>query len=434
MSPLSRQAGYAFLTARFGFDQKVIPNWHTSFVSTGNLRHTRESGDAVMDTYPASYWPGDTVTAHLEFALKYDGTNVAILAAVFDHLAPDELLAYVRAKPLGKFSRRLWFFYEWLTGTLLQITPLSRGTYIPLLEPDEHYTGIGRRSRRHRLTVNVLAPTRSGFCPFVRKTPKLEQYEAAELQARAKRVLSSCPPDVLRRAMHYLYTKETKSSFAIEKEQPSPDRTARFVNLLHDAEVDSFVTEPMLVRLQNQIVHSDYKETGFRNFQNYVGQTISYNREWIHYIGPRPVDVKTLMGGLMDADIWMSTHRVSPVVHAAVISFGFVFIHPFDDGNGRIHRFLIHNVLSRRKFAPPGSIFPVSAVMLNDLSAYNASLEAFSQRLMPLVDYTIDAEGCAKVVNDTKRLYQFMDLTAQAEALFGFVESTIDTELVTEIN
>ena len=55
-----------------------------------------------------------------------------------------------------------------------------------------------------------------------------------------------------------------------------------------------------------------------------------------------------------------------PVVAAAVSSFAFVFIHPFEDGNGRIHRFLIHHVLSRRGYSPPGVIFPVSAAILRD--------------------------------------------------------------------
>lgn len=34
-------------------------------------------------------------------------------------------------------------------------------------------------------------------------------------------------------------------------------------------------------------------------------------------------------------------------VLAAGIAFGFVFIHPFEGGNGRIHRYLIHHVLAK---------------------------------------------------------------------------------------
>jgi len=71
---------------------------------------------------------------------------------------------------------------------------------------------------------------------------------------------------------------------------------------------------------------------------------------------------------------------VSAVVHAAAVAYGFVFLHPFEDGNGRIHRFLIHNVLARRGFTPEGIMFPVSASMLKNLADDDASLEAFSGR------------------------------------------------------
>jgi hypothetical protein len=48
----------------------------------------------------------------------------------------------------------------------------------------------------------------------------------------AKSLVESCEPTILARAVHYLYTKETKSSFAIEVEIPSAKRTERFVAAL----------------------------------------------------------------------------------------------------------------------------------------------------------------------------------------------------------
>lgn len=46
----------------------------------------------------------------------------------------------------------------------------------------------------------------------------------------------------------------------------------------------------------------------------------------------------------------MLTDNIEPVVAAAVAAFSFVFIHPFEDSNGRIHRFIVHHVLSKTGF------------------------------------------------------------------------------------
>jgi uncharacterized protein YggL (DUF469 family) len=121
------------------------------------------------------------------------------------------------------------------------------------------------------------------------------------------------------------------------------------------------------------------------------------------------------------------------VVHAAVIAYGFVFLHPFEDGNGRIHRFLIHNILARRGFTPKGVMFPISASMLKNPEDYDASLEAFSRHIMPLVDYSLDKEGRMTVHSDTARWYRYIDMTPQVEALFKFIDQTIEEELPREL-
>jgi Fic family protein len=124
---------------------------------------------------------------------------------------------------------------------------------------------------------------------------------------------------------------------------------------------------------------------------------------------------------------------VSAMIHAATIAYGFVFLHPFEDGNGRIHRFLIHNILARRGFTPEGVMFPISASMLKNPAEYDASLEAFSRQLMPLVEYSLDEDGRMNVHNDTAIWYRYIDMTPQAEALFRFIDQTIDTELASEL-
>ena len=104
-------------------------------------------------------------------------------------------------------------------------------------------------------------------------------------------------------------------------------------------------------------------------------------------------------------------------------------MHPFEDGNGRIHRFLIHNILSRRGFTPKGIMFPVSAAMLKEPAKYDASLEAFSRPLMTFIDYVLDERGRLTVRNETADYYRYIDMTAQAEALFDFIRQTVETEL-----
>ena len=83
---------------------------------------------------------------------------------------------------------------------------------------------------------------------------------------------------------------------------------------------------------------------------------------------------------------------------------------------------------------PRGLMFPVSAVMLKNPADYDASLEAFSRPLLQLIDYRLDEMGQMTVENDTACWYQYMDMTAQTESLYEFVNRTIEEELVEELS
>jgi len=425
-----RPAGYEALIGQYGLE--VIPNWHRSFVATGGTHRIDATGGVTEEIYPSKYWPGDSLGDHLEFALKYDGTNLAILASLFQAVATEEFLAYVRSKPTGKYARRLWFLYELLTGSPLPMDDLKRGNYTDLLDPEQYFTITpARQIRRQRINDNL--PGDSGFCPTIRRTDALRAFEETDLPQRCRQVVSAYSPALLKRALSYLYTKETKSSFEIEHIKPNSTRTERFVALLQLAEREDFCEKSHLIDLQNRIVDPRFRESDYRANQNYVGQSVAWQKEKVHFACPKPEDLEGLMGGLVAAHGRMDEGGVSAVAHAAAVAYGFVFLHPFSDGNGRIHRFLIHNILARRGFTPEGIMFPVSAAMLKHPADYDASLEAFSRPLMALVEYSLDEDGRMTVQNDTARWYRYIDMTPQTEALFEFIQQTIETELVEEL-
>ncbi|MGI6495276.1 MAG: Fic family protein [Kiritimatiellia bacterium] len=428
--PLARPAGYAALAERFGLD--VISNWHVSMIAPGSTHRVNSTAGIVEEIYPAKYWPGDKVGDHLEFALKYDGTNLAILASLFRAIAMDDVLDYIKSKPLGKYARRAWFLYELLMGRQLPVSDLTKGNYVDLLDTDEYYTAVRPHPvRRQRINDNLLGDAR--FCPTIRRTDALRGFEKADLPARCRKIVLGYSPQLLKRAMSYLYTKETKSSFEIEHIKPNSTRTERFIALLQLAEKEDFCDKGRLLDLQNRIVDPRFRDTDYRTEQNYVGETVGPQKEKVHFVCPKPEDLAGMMEGLIAAHKRMDAGDVPAVVHAAAVAYGFVFLHPFEDGNGRIHRFLIHNILARRGFTPAGLIFPVSAAMLKNLADYDVSLESFSRPLMTLVEYAMDEQGRMTVQNETAHWYRFIDMTPQAEALSRFVERTIDTELVEEL-
>lgn len=376
----------------------------------------------------------DTVASHLKFALKHERVDLGVIAATFRVIEPRELEAWVRAEPTGEFARRAWFLYEHLTGRTLDLPDMGEAkVYTPALDPTLHVTlPRGERSKRHKVIDNLLGVP--GFCPFVRRTDKLQEMADRGLSAKARALLTATSPEVLARAVDYLYTKETMSSFKIEGETVQGDRAQRFVAALQRAEsIDPTRTED-LVKLQNIIVDKRFAVGGFRDAQIFVGETrYDEYQERVHFIAPKPEDVTALMAAWGRSFVRL-TRDIDPVVAAAVASFGFVFVHPFDDGNGRIHRFLIHHVLARRGFAPDGVIFPVSAAIVRDRRSYDRVLEGFSKAIMPFIAWSFTPRGEIEVRNETAYLYRYFDATAHAEFLYDKVAETVRKDLREELD
>ncbi|TKB58957.1 MAG: Fic family protein, partial [Mesorhizobium sp.] len=171
---------------------------------------------------------------------------------------------------------------------------------------------------------------------------------------------------------------------------------------------------------------------GFRKEAGFVGEHDRDNGTPLpDHISARPEDLPRLIDGMAAFDQGPA-QNLDAVIAAAILAFGFVYIHPFEDGNGRIHRYLIHHVLAMRGFNPPGVVFPVSAAILDQINEYRGVLESYSQRLLPLVEWEPTPQFNVRVLNDTRDFYRFFDATPHAEFLYACVRRTIERDLPEE--
>ena len=390
------------------------------------------------DSYPKEkikvfrkeYQVSDDPLSHLIFALKHEPVDLAMISRTLEKMEKKALEEYLE-EHLGIYERKIGFYYEFLTGQDLDVPKMKTGNYIDLLDSNEYFTALGDKNQKWRVNNNLLGTP--AFCPVVRKTPLLKEFIAKNLDDKVQELVSAYPSSVILRANQYLYLKETKSSFLIEREEPKGERIQRFVHLLHRKNAFSGMKKDDFIRIQNMVVDPRFASKDYRTDQNYVGERLGDGTEIVHYIPPSPSSVASMMGGLMET---MSRIRqeVHPVIQAACLSFGFVFIHPFDDGNGRIHRFLIHDILAKGNFTPDDVIFPVSAHILNNMADYDRCLESFSGKVMEISRYDIDSEGILAKRNDTDFLCRYFDATAMAEYLFKVIEETINVDIPAELD
>ena len=415
----------------------VPPPAIESYLVAG-ARRTETHGARTRESYPMRYAPEESVISHLRFALRHEAFDLGVLVAALKAIDPGEIEAWVRAQPTGAFSRRAWFLYETFTGRTLDLADASVGNYVGALDPGRHVVAGRRNSRRHRVADNLLGGP--GLCPTVRWTRRLRDAMASDLDGEARALTQAYDPRLLARAVNYLYTKETRSSFALEGETPSARRAERFAAALQSAPGFDPSDESALVALQHTIVDPRYATDGWRDIQNFVGETLGGYREKVHFICPKPEDVPDLMESWIALTTRIVSCGLDPVVAAAVSSFAFVFIHPFEDGNGRIHRFLMHHVLARRGYGPPGVILPVSAAILRDRQRYDDVLASFSRPLLDLILWEwrggeAHAPGRRMVVkSDSADLYRYFDATTMAEYLYDQVVDSVRRDLREELD
>lgn len=400
-----------------------------SLISTKKRRYTTTQ----WQVFTPRHEPENNLYKQLVFALKYEGVDLLVLKKLFVAIDKAQITEIIASETLGQYSRKLWFLYEWLLEEQLDIPDLSTGNYVPLLDGKLQYAITGTKSSRHRITNNL--PGTNEFCPLVFRTDKIESYINANLSEQKNTYLNSIHADVLQRASSFLLLKDSKASFTIEQENPGTNRAMRWGKAIGQAG-NKPLSIAELERLQQIVIeNARFIKLGLRNEGGFVGEHDRSTGEPLpEHISAKHEDLESLLNGLVNTNTLMQDESYDAVLASASIAFGFVFIHPFEDGNGRLHRYLIHHILAKKEFTKQGVIFPVSASILDHIDDYRITLESYSHPLLDFISWKETEKNNIKVLNDTIDFYRYFDATKQAEFLYDCVNDTLNRVIPQEVN
>lgn len=425
--------GYSALISKFSL--RVPPLLATSALSdkTGVMStHTGADG-SIKTVYPRNRHRGeDTTVDHLTFALRKEPLNLTVLAALFEHQAAvEEVRQWLASTPGSRYARLAAFYAKWLAGAEFDYKLPTGTARVPTLDEAKYVTGPSQLDAQLGILNNHLGP--AAFCPLVRRTERLEAFIAADLPGMIAAAINRLEPEVLARAVDYLYLAETRSTYSIEKELPDNQRVARFRRLLEFAGAAVSLDEEQFCDWQNEIISTIRAEYSYRDRQNWLSRG-GRLRNVADYIPPAPAQVEPMMNGLAYV-AGLIEGKVDPIIVAACVSFGFVYIHPFYDGNGRLHRFLIHHLLRQAGVTPEGVVLPVSASMLKNLQVYAGLLKDYSGPRTSLLNYALDADSDTILVKSPQPywLYASFDATALCEFVFACIEQCVGEDLALEI-
>ena len=288
---------------------------------------------------------------------------------------------------------------------------------------------MSKKSTRHYVKNNL--PGTVNFCPLIFRTKRLDAYVKQDINQLIHGSLVSFPKRYVDLAINALLLKDAKSSFLIEDEIPSDIRIIRWSKLVA-ASGSEPINLQLLEKLQREVLENRHGiHFGLRKTWGFVGSRDPADRMPIPvHISAKFEDLTDLMAGLIEYDKNF-VQTINPVLAAAGFSFGFVNIHPFEDGNGRIHRYLIHHVLARGGYTKDGMNFPISDIFYQELTAYRKVLDDHSIPLLSAIEWEPTEKGNVKILNDTCDFYRYFDATQYAEFLYSCIHRAIKSDIPT---
>ena len=160
------------------------------------------------------------------FALRHECFAPLVLKHLFDAVDPDTISAFVRDALSGMVTRRVWRFYESMTGRRRPIDDAPNVLAVDTLDPKGYVTSSAALSKRHRVRDNLLGT--GDYCPVIRRTEALEGYRKRRLAKKAAETVGRTSGHLISRAASVLLRADSRASFAIEGERAPRCRLERW--------------------------------------------------------------------------------------------------------------------------------------------------------------------------------------------------------------
>jgi len=374
----------------------------------------------------------EKVYSNLEFALKHETIDLLVLKSIFKVLSEDSIVKYIQINPKRIASKKIWFLNEFLLEKQLPIENLPVGKYDDLLDSRKYIVKNNPiKSQRHKLNNNLLGTSK--ICPIITRTKKLQDYIDSNLSTDISNVIGKVSKSLVRRAASFLLLSDSRASFEIEGERPTKNRIENWGKIINEAG-NTPLSIDEIQRLHAILLEDTrFMKIGLRDDEVFLGDRDRDNYPIPEFIGAKSDDLNSLLQDWLELNSLLSNNGLDPILHAVIIAFSFVYIHPLEDGNGRIHRYLIHHVLAQRNFYPKGMIFPISNVILEKIEKYRDVLVSHTSPLMDLIEFEATLSGNVKILNDTEDLYRYFNCTPSCEFIYASVEKTIKETLPEEL-